>query len=81
MHWRIRGSGTRLRLLDDALEQLRIHRAIGGGRHRLARLCQLGVAGIVEGGSRAARLLEPSVEIAGRTDLATNRISEKPSPL
>src|SRR5271166_2102366 len=59
-------SGTRDSLVDDALEQLRSHRAIGCGRHGLARLCQLGIAGIVEGGSGAAHLLEPSVEIAGR---------------
>jgi hypothetical protein len=38
----------------------------GRGRHCLARLCQFGVAGIVEGRSGAARLLEPSIEIASR---------------
>src|SRR5215467_10506965 len=59
-------SGTRHRPVDDALEQLRLHRAIGCRRHGLARLCQLGVAGIVEGGSGAAHLLDPGVEIAGR---------------
>src|SRR5262245_40755756 len=64
-HCRIRGSRTRCRLVEDALEQLRFDGAIGGGRYVLARLCQFGVAGIVEAGSGAARLLEPSVEIAG----------------
>src|SRR5215472_945651 len=58
--------GPPRRLLDDALEQLRFDRAIGCGRHGLTRLCQLGVAGLVEGGSGAARLLEPGIEIAGR---------------
>src|SRR6516164_2197848 len=60
-----RASGTRRRLVQDALEQLRVHRVIGRGRYGLARLCQLGVAGIVEPGSGAARLREPGVEIAG----------------
>src|SRR5215831_20142796 len=68
-----RVSGTRHRLVEDALEQLRVHGAIGCGRHGLARLCQLGVAGIVEAGSGAARLLEPGVEIAGR-----HRLDYKP---
>src|SRR6185312_10971893 len=49
-------SGTRHRHVDDALEQVRFYRAIGCGRHGLARLCQLGVAGIVEGGSCAAHM-------------------------
>src|SRR5262245_34411781 len=66
-------SGTRQRPVDDALEQLRFHRAIGCRRHALARLCQLGVAGIVEGGSGAAHLLYPSVEIAGR-----HRLDDEP---
>src|SRR6185312_10540099 len=57
-------SGTRHRHVDDALEQVRFYRAIGCGRHGLARLCQLGVAGIVEGGSYAAHILEPRIEIA-----------------
>src|ERR1700756_1318034 len=61
-----RVSGSRHRLVDDALEQLQFNRAIGCGRHGLARLCQLGIAGIVEGGSGAAHLLEPGIEIAGR---------------
>src|SRR5262249_11724563 len=56
----------RRRLVEDALEQLGFDRAIGGGRHGLARLCQLGVAGIVESGSGAAHLFEPNIEIAGR---------------
>src|SRR5262245_12464520 len=66
-------SGTRHRQVDDALEQLRFYRPIGGGRHGLARLCQLGVAGVVEGGSHAAHLLEPSVEIGGR-----HRLDDEP---
>src|SRR5262245_42254426 len=65
--------GTRHRPVDDALEQLRFHRAIGCRRHGLARLCQLGVAGLVEGGSGAAHLLDPSVEIAGR-----HRLDDEP---
>src|ERR1700758_5503736 len=65
--------GTRHRRIEDALEQLRLHRAIGRGRHGFARLCQLGVAGNVEGGSGAAHLLEPSVEIAGR-----HRLDDEP---
>src|ERR1700716_3022214 len=56
---------TRHRLVDDALEQLRLDRAIGRRRHSLPRLRQRGVAGLVESGSAAARLLEPRVEIGG----------------
>src|SRR5262249_34207881 len=56
-------SGAR-RLVEDALEHFPFHRAIGCGRHGLARLCQLSPAGIVESRSGAARLLDPSVEIA-----------------
>src|SRR5271165_1193252 len=59
-------SGTRHRLVDDAVEQLRFHRTIGSGRHGFARLRQLGVTGIVEGRPGAAHRLEPSIEIAGR---------------
>src|SRR5262245_54851596 len=66
-------SGARHRPVDDALEQLRLRRAVGCGRHGLARLCQLGVAGIVEGGSGAAHLLDPGVEIAGR-----HRLDDEP---
>src|SRR5262245_10460031 len=66
-------SGTRHRPVDDALEQLRLHRAIGCRRHGLARLCQLGVAGIVECRSAAAHLLDPGVEIAGR-----HRLDDEP---
>src|SRR5579863_4724685 len=57
-------SGARRRLVDDALEQLGRDRAIGRRRHGLARLCQSGVAGIVERGSRASRRRDPTVEIA-----------------
>src|SRR5262249_30007525 len=56
---------TRCRLVEDALEQLRFHRAIGCGRYVLARLCQFGVAGLVEARSGAAHLFEPRIEIAG----------------
>src|SRR6516164_3229979 len=59
-------SGTRHRLVNDALEQVRFYRAIGCRRHGLTRLCQLGVASIVEGGSCATHMLEPRIEIAGR---------------
>src|SRR5215813_7435062 len=61
------------RLVDDALEQVRFYRAIGSRRHGLARLCQLGVASIVEGGSCAAHLLEPPIEIVGR-----HRLGDEP---
>src|SRR4029077_18915722 len=66
IRWRTPGAatsrvpGTR-RLVEDALEQLRVYRAIGCSRYVLARLCQFGVAGIVEAGSAAARLREPSI--------------------
>src|SRR6478672_198383 len=68
-----RFSGPRHRPVDDALEQLRFYRAIGSRRHGLARLCQLGIAGLVQGGSGAARLFEPGVEIAGR-----HRLDDEP---
>src|SRR5205807_7952349 len=57
-------SGARRRLVEDALEQLRVYRAIGCDRYVLARFCLFSVAGIIEAGSGAARLREPSVEIA-----------------
>src|SRR6516162_10003305 len=68
MYWRSRPADTRVsgagrRLVEDALEQLRFDRAKGGRRYVLARLCQFGVAGIVESRPSAANLLEPSVEI------------------
>src|SRR6202030_1976118 len=56
-------SGTHDRLIDDALKQVRIHRTIGCWRDGLARLCQLGVAGIIERRSGGSCLLEPNVEI------------------
>src|SRR5947199_1103974 len=58
--------GSRDRLVDDALEELRVDRAIGRRRHGSARLCQFGVAGIVECRPGAACRLDPAVEIAGR---------------
>src|SRR6516165_2972762 len=61
------------RLVEDALEQLWVHRAIGRGRYGLARLGQLSVTGIIESRPGAARLLEPSVEIAGR-----HRLGDEP---
>src|SRR5215831_18028524 len=66
---------TRRRLVEDALEQPGLHRAIGCGRHVFARFCQLGVTDIVEGGSGAARLIEPRVEIGGR-----HRSDDEPHP-
>src|SRR5262252_916414 len=60
-----RVSGAGRRLVEDALEQLRFHRAIGCRRYRFARLGQLSVTGIVESRPGAARLLDPSVEIVG----------------
>src|SRR4029077_4422717 len=60
-----RVSGTRHRLVENVLKQLRHNRAIGCWWYVLTRLCQLGVPGIVKGGSSATHLLEPSVEIAG----------------
>src|SRR5262249_38761550 len=79
-YWRTRPddtrvSGGRLGLVEDALEQLGFDRAIGCRRHVSAGLCQLGVTGIVEAGSGAARLIEPSVEIAGR-----HRFDNEPHP-
>src|ERR1700730_19151409 len=65
--------GTRERLVDDALEQLRLYRAIGCRRHGLARLCQLRVTGIVEGGAGAAHLRDPGIEVAAR-----DRLGDKP---
>src|SRR5262249_23950595 len=58
---RVSGAG---RLLQDALKQLRVYRAIGCGRYGLARFCQFGIASIIERRSDAARLLNPSIEIA-----------------
>src|SRR5579863_621879 len=55
---------ARYRLVEDAVEQLGIDRAIGRRRHGLAGLCQGGVAGIVERCPRAARARHPGVEIA-----------------
>src|SRR5690349_23319778 len=63
---RARLPGTRHRLVDDALEQVGLDRAIGRRRHRLARFCQLRVAGIVERRPGAAHLRDPGVEVAGR---------------
>src|SRR5215467_2852631 len=60
-----RASRTRHGLVEDALEQLRFHRAIGCRRYGFARLGQLSVTGIVESRSGAARLSEPGIEIAG----------------
>src|SRR4029077_7398098 len=80
IHWRTPGAaasrvpGTR-RVVEDALEQLRVYQAIGCSRHVLARLCQFGIAGIVEAGSAAARLREPSIEIAG-----WHRLDDEPHP-
>src|ERR1700746_2221942 len=47
------------RLLDDAVEQLGLDRAVGRRRHGYAGLCQCGVGGIVERGAGAARLRDP----------------------
>src|SRR5277367_2571942 len=58
--------GTCHRLLDDAVEQLGLDRAVGRRRHGYARLCQFGVGGIVERGPGAAHFCNPGVEIAGR---------------
>src|SRR5689334_20312106 len=74
-HCRIRRSRTLRRLVEDALEQLGLDRAIGCGRYVLARLCQFGVAGIVEAGSGAARLRDPGVEIS-----SGHRLDDEPHP-
>src|SRR5580658_8444726 len=68
-------SRTRHSSLEDVFEQLRLDRAISFRRHVFARLCQLGIAGIVEAGSCAARLRKPGVEIAGR-----HRLHDKSHP-
>src|SRR6476659_5631366 len=73
--WRARLSGTRHRLIDDAFEQLRLDRTIGRGWHGLARLCQFGVAGCVEGGPGAEHLRKPGIEIAGG-----HRLHDEPHP-
>src|SRR4029077_11573276 len=81
IHWRTPGaatrrvSGARRRLVEDALEQLGFHRAIGCSRYVLARFCQFSVAGIIEAGSGAACLREPSVEIGGG-----HRLDDEPHP-
>src|SRR5258708_5321091 len=62
-------AGPRRRLVDDALEQLRLDRAIAHWRHGLARLHQRGVAGRVERRPSAAYLLQPRAEIAVRDGL------------
>src|ERR1700704_79632 len=56
-------------LVKNALEQLRLYRAIAHWRHGLARLHQRGVAGRVEGRPGAAYLLQPRAEIAVRDGL------------
>src|SRR5437899_9109908 len=61
------------RLVDDALEQLWLDRAIGRRRRGFARLCQLRVAGIVERRPGPAHPSDPGIEIAGR-----NRLGDKP---
>src|SRR5215472_16714259 len=55
---------TRHGPLDDALEELLLHRAIGPRRDGNARLCQFGIGGIVECRPGAAHLGDPGVEIA-----------------
>src|SRR3984957_8648457 len=70
---RARPFGTRNRLVDDALEQVGLHRAIGHRRHGFARLCQLRVTGIVEGGAGAAHLRDPGIEVAARDRLGDKR--------
>src|SRR5262249_1038690 len=64
---------TRHSLIDNPFDQLRLNWPLGCGRHGFARLRQLGVAGIVEGGSAASHLLEPRVEIGGR-----HRLDDEP---
>src|SRR5436190_19729682 len=55
--------GSRDCLIDDALKQVGLDRAIGCRRHGFARLCQCSVAGIVERRPGAAYLFDPGVEI------------------
>src|SRR5215217_6211063 len=61
--------GTCRRHLDDPVEHFRIRRAIGGRRHRLARLRQLRISAIVERPTGAAHLLYPAVEVTARHGL------------
>src|SRR5437016_1506716 len=56
-------------LVEDALEQVRLDRAISRWRHGLAGLCQGGITGVVKRGPRAAHLLHPGGEVAGRQRL------------
>src|SRR5207253_5032977 len=58
--------GTGCRLVDDALEEFGVDRAIGHRRHRLARLCQFGVTGIIQRRPGTARRGDPAFKIAGR---------------
>src|SRR5215831_4513089 len=61
----VRLVGAQCRLLDDALEQLGIDRAIGRWRHGLAWFRQFGIAGKVEHRPRTAHLRDPGVERIG----------------
>src|SRR4029077_7682406 len=66
----VRLSGTRDRLVNDALEQIRFYRGLGCAGPGPARGCQFAIPGSVEGGSGLTPLLEPRVEISGRHRLS-----------
>src|SRR5438874_8859901 len=65
--------GTRDRLVEDALEEFGVDRAIGRRRHGFTRLRQFGVAGVVERRPGAARHRDPAAEIARR-----HRLDDEP---
>src|SRR5690348_1307447 len=65
--------GTRGRLVDDALEQVGLDRAIGHRWHGFARLGQCAIDGGIERRAGAARFFHPRIEIARR-----HRFGHKP---
>src|SRR6516225_2696211 len=56
--------GTRYSQVEDVLEEVRHDRAVGLRRHGCARLCQFGISRVVKRRPGAARLVDPSIEIA-----------------
>src|SRR5271165_1522348 len=69
----VRFLGIEGRLVDDAVKQLGVDRAIGRRRHRYAWLCQRGITGHVERRSRGPGLRDPAGEVSRR-----HRLDDKP---